>query len=281
MTSFNYRSSIENGWDPAWFGITGQRRFTSTLSNRIREFQRAEGLSIDGLCGRKTAEIIRKKQSGNFIYMHTRAVPIDSEVVSWCDDGGLKAEKGSYREKTKKRNPIIFVNHWDVCLSSESCHKVLSSRNLSCHFLIDNDGCIFQTMNTNHVAWHAGGRRWNDRSIGVEISNAYYMKWQKSYVDRGFGERPIIRNAKVHGNMMEDHLGFYPVQLEALRKLWDVIYGFYDIPLQTPTDSEGNEITGVYAPAVNLEYSGFIHHFHLTRSKIDCGGLDLTSLISK
>ena len=74
------------------------------------------------------------------------------------------------------REPKLFVNHWDVCLNSKSCFKVLQNRGLSVHFLIDNDGTIYQTMDMQHIAFHAGNH--NDVSIGVEISNAYYPKYQ-------------------------------------------------------------------------------------------------------
>ena len=39
-------------------------------------------------------------------------------------------------------------------------------------------------------------RTWNDRSVGVEISNAYYTKYQSWYEKRDFGPRPIITDAR-------------------------------------------------------------------------------------
>jgi hypothetical protein len=44
----------------------------------------------------------------------------------------------------------------------------------------------------NHIAWHAGSRTVNRKSVGVEISNAYYPKYQSWYKKNGFGERPSI-----------------------------------------------------------------------------------------
>ena len=64
------------------------------------------------------------------------------------------------------------------------------------HFLIDNDGTIYQMLDTQHIAWHAGIPRYeggNKRGIGVEISNAYYPKYQEWYIKHGFGERPHSR----------------------------------------------------------------------------------------
>ena len=40
-----------------------------------------------------------------------------------------------------------FVIHHDGCASADMCFNVLQNeRGLSCHFLIDNDGTIFQTI---------------------------------------------------------------------------------------------------------------------------------------
>ena len=39
----------------------------------------------------------------------------------------------------------------------------------------------------------------NQRGIGVEIANAYYTKYQDWYVKNGFGERPVVESAEVHG----------------------------------------------------------------------------------
>ena len=58
------------------------------------------------------------------------------------------------------------------------------------HFAIDNDGTIYQFMDCNHIAWHAGSSKWNNNSVGVEIANAYYPKHQGWYKSKGFGERP-------------------------------------------------------------------------------------------
>ena len=86
-------------------------------------------------------------------------------------------------------------------------------------------------MDANHIAYHAGGSKWNAASVGVEISNAYYPKYQSWYKKNGYGERPIWKDKKVHGGKLSDFLGFYDVQLEAAKSLWQAIGEFYHIPL--------------------------------------------------
>ena len=62
------------------------------------------------------------------------------------------------------------VIHFDACGSSRRCFEVLHDRrSLSCHFLLDVDGTVYQTLDLKERAWHATTS--NDRSIGIEIAN--------------------------------------------------------------------------------------------------------------
>jgi hypothetical protein len=197
----------------------------------------------------------------------------------WDEDLGLDCEAGSYYDYAGKpdRKPTMFVNHWDVCLSSESCAMVLGRRGISVHFCIDNDGTIYQLLDTQHGAWHAGNGKVNHASIGVEISNAYYPKYQDWYVREGFGERPIQDNARVHGKKLKPFTDFYPVQIEALKALWEAVHKGIGIPLDVPT-MDGETSTGVHKDSARAKFSGFVSHYNLTARKIDCAGLDLLQL---
>ena len=58
------------------------------------------------------------------------------KVVLWSEPGGLKTTKG-YTPYFEKRDIKMFVNHWDVCLNSKTCAKVLNKRGISVHFCIE------------------------------------------------------------------------------------------------------------------------------------------------
>ena len=133
-------------------------------------------------------------------------------------------------------------------------------------------------MDLQHIAWHAGVSKINNLSVGVEISNAYDLKWQQWYRKHGFGERPVITDAEVHGKKLGAHLGFYPVQLEALKALWKAINMACGVPLETPTGASKN----VYnTNCANGRTKGFLSHYHVKRSKIDCAGLDIEKLLGE
>lgn len=294
---YNQASQEKLGWEPSWFG---HNQNDEDLIEKVKIWQKSSRLKADGLVGPMTYRRVwteressisshepRKNafHSGNKHIVHNgKFLPIEWEkVVLWDEPDGLKCKKGSYTDYSGKedRNPTFFVNHWDVCLSAQSCSKVLNKRGISVHYCIDNDGTIYQLLDTQHKAWQAGGSMWNTKSIGVEISNAYYMKYQNWYVKNGFGERPIAENVHCHKRKLEDHLDFYPVQLEALKALWKAIHIGLGIPLDYPKNSQGELDQGVNKTCEKGKFSGFINHYNLTRKKIDCAGLDIPRLISE
>lgn len=276
------------GWTPEWFDCES---FDEKLIEEIKKFQKDYDMTADGMCGEGTYRRLYNKRLSDLaeedsgprenrplIYMGNEIDIEWDKVTRWIDKDGLKCGKG-FSDYKEKRDIKMFVNHWDVCLSSKSCAKVLEKRGISVHFCIDNDGTIHQLVDINDATWHAGSRKLNHSSVGVEIANAYYPKYQSWYVKNGFGERPIISGEKVHGNSMKDFLGFYPVQLKALQALWKAMHKHLGIPLETPTDSSGDTTKEVFKDAADNEFKGFVSHYHLTSRKIDCAGLDIAKLL--
>jgi hypothetical protein len=289
---YNEASAAKLGWDPTWFGCN---KFNDELIEAIEKYQKSRGLTDDGLCGPSTyrrvytdrqesIESFRPNEKNNkdsFIIYNSEYFDIQwPKVKLWFEGDGLKMQKG-FKRMSMKRDPSFFVCHWDVCLSSQSCYKVLDKRGLSVHFLIDNDGTIYQTMDMNDVAYHAGSKTWNDKSLGVEISNAYYPKYQDWYVKQGLGERPLITNAVVHGERLKPFTGFYPQQIDALKALAKAVNKATGIPLLAPLDRSKNTNTTVSKKAASGRFEGFVSHYHLTSRKIDCAGLDLRKILKE
>ncbi len=287
---YNKKSARENGWDPSWFGAED---FDQDLIDKIINFQKEMKVTADGMCGPGTFRLIYTDRLGDFeidpkseeskdrsLIFKGNEVDIEwDKVVRWIDDDGYNLSK------TPKLDPDrdikMFVTHWDVCLSAKSCVNVLNKRGIHVHFCIDNDGTIYQLADMASICWHAGGKYWNRDSIGVEISNAFYPKYQKNYVKKGFGERPIIKGSKVHGNSVEDHLGFYPVQIEALKALYKAVNRAAGVPLEAPLDQNGDYIYGVSKEAEKNNFRGFVSHHHLTRRKMDCCNINIEDLLKE
>ena len=291
---YNQSSATQLGWDPSWFR---EKYFDDKLVRAIKKWQKIHGLKADGLCGpgtfrriwtQRQADIDEFKPDNphysNYVVYNGNFIPIKwDKVILWSERNGLAAQPGSYYDYSSrpKRNVRLFVNHWDVCLNSKACHTVLKKRNISVHFLIDNDGTIYQTMDMQHGAWHAGTSRANRASVGVEISNAYYPKYQNWYVRNGYGKRPIIDDAWVHRNKLDPFLGFYPAQIEAAKALWQAVTDATNVELQTPLNQFGKSSTTYVQDVVYGKFQGIVSHFHCSKSKIDCAGLDIQELINE
>ena len=279
--TYNKEKAQQYGWTPQDFGATG---FDEDLILKITKFQLENGITADGCCGSHTHRALKTTQlqsmnippthaTGEYIICNSKRIQIHwNKVVTWNEPNGLKAS--SFRKYNAQRDIKCFITHWDATLSSHHCARILEERKLSVHFMIDNDGTIYQMADTNDICYHAKGA--NDLSIGVEISNAYDLKWQDWYVSKGFGERPIIRNAKCHNHNMKPFLGFYPIQLQALTALYEAINKGCNIPLVAPKTK-----TTTDESVVNGSFRGFCSHYHLTENKIDCAGLDIDDLCQK
>ena len=79
------------------------------------------------------------------------------------------------------RKPRLIVIHQTEMESAEAALRVLHSQNaqgrVSAHYLIANDGTLYQLVEDNQRAWHAGVGSWqgitdiNSVSIGIELDN--------------------------------------------------------------------------------------------------------------
>ncbi|GAB1406668.1 N-acetylmuramoyl-L-alanine amidase [Thermomonas brevis] len=80
-----------------------------------------------------------------------------------------------------ERKPVAIVIHATEQRSAEESLHTLRTRNsggpVSAHYLIGDDGRLYQLVADEARAWHAGGGRWgtlvdlNSTSIGIEIDN--------------------------------------------------------------------------------------------------------------
>ena len=291
---YNEASAKKLGWEPSWFG---ERHFDDKLVRAIKKWQKNRQLTADGMCGPSTfRRLWTERQTdiddhkpdsphySNYIVYNGEFFPIEwDKFVLWSEKGGMESKPGHYYDYSgrAKRKIRYFINHWDVCLNASSCQRVLDRRGISVHFLIDNDGTIYQTMDIQHAAWHAGSARANRASVGVEISNAYYPKYQSWYKKHGFGERPIIDDAWVHGDKLDPFTGFYPEQIEAAKALWKAIHTATGIPYETPLSQFGKTSTRYVQDVPYGSFSGFVSHYHVSKKKIDCAGLDIKTLLDE
>lgn len=212
---------------------------------------------------------------GSIICNH-KQVNIDwDKIVNTNENKALVLDQGFTRLGPYKRRIDKIITHHDVCTSAHMCHKVLKRNNISTHFCIDNDGTIYQFLDTCHKAWHAVGA--NTYSIGIDISTAYDVKFQEFYINKYGTPKPVIEKAIVHGHEVGPYLGFYPEQIEAYKQLLIGLIKYYKIPLRYPKNEEGTLLTS-YSQTC-LKFKGIMCHYHTSRDKIDIPGFPLDEII--
>ena len=89
---------------------------------------------------------------------------------------------------SRKHKIQFIVLHYTETKNLEKAIDLLTSqkRKVSCHFVVDTDGQIYNLVSESKRAWHAGESSWkglqdmNSRSIGIEIVNQGEKKL-KSY----------------------------------------------------------------------------------------------------
>ncbi|HWA24894.1 MAG TPA: N-acetylmuramoyl-L-alanine amidase [Lacunisphaera sp.] len=237
-------------------------------------------------------------------------------MVTWLEPGGFNAyvtqtplygrrpSPGGRRDRDPtlaelQRHVDQFVLHYDGGGLSRICFEVLQKRGLSVHFLLDVDGTIYQTLDLQERAWHAGMA--NDRSIGVEIANiGAYAPREAGILDKwyqrgpagqtrlvpprtagvapvrtpGFQGRPQ-RPERIRGRINARELvqyDFTPQQYAALIKLTAALHQvFPGIALDYPRDQRGRLVAGKLTDAQLAGFRGVLGHFHIDANKYDPG----------
>ena len=192
-----------------------------------------------------------------------------------------------------------FVIHYDVCGTSRRCFKVLQDRRgLSVHFMLDVDGTIYQTLDVQERAWHAGTA--NDRSVGVEIAHigAYsthdskvLKEWYRRDAEgirvqfpdtikktgirtRDFVPRPA-QNQMVVGSVQGRLLYQYDFTEEQYRALSHLVAAltrvFPKLKLDYPRNEDGTLRQVAFEKEELETYGGLLGHYHVTTRKIDPG----------
>src|SRR5262249_45172860 len=180
-----------------------------------------------------------------------------------------------------------FVIHLDGCQNAGMCFDVLhNERALSCHFVVDNDGTIYQTLDLSDCAYHASGM--NETSIGVEISNrgnAVQLPNQYNYAGAIPREEVVCfvnKEKYVAYDFTPQQYAAMEVLAKALAKLLPGIK--LDYPHLGGTNDQSWDTLEPNDPSnVHLRetYSGYIGHYHTTTQKWDPGPFDFKKFIGK
>ena len=209
--------------------------------------------------------------AGQGIVVDGEVFDAGTRVVLWTDPGGFDAyssEKPTFGTRAGgpvladlKRDVDQFVIHFDATGSSATTFKVLQKRGLSCHFLLDADGTVYQTLDLKERAWHA--TKANDRSVGIEIANT-------GTVPAAVGESGWAVDT-INGSTLRQP-PYTEAQYESLIRLTAALCRvFPNLPPTYPTDANGRVVNHTLTDAQFAGYHGLLGHFHVQTNKVDPG----------
>jgi N-acetyl-anhydromuramyl-L-alanine amidase AmpD len=184
-------------------------------------------------------------------------------------------------------------------------------RGLSCHFLVDTDGRVFQTLDVAERAWHATDA--NDVSVGVELASLGAFREPQDADVTPFDvtdsdncvEHRDFKRGRVHGQTLVQAL-FTDKQYDAVARLYaTLLRRFPNLRLAYPIEethaetrapaedwkvfqrarnAQNAHINGAAArdalPNVDTDkltdarrrvFAGALGHFHVQRNKFDPG----------
>ncbi|MEM8882965.1 MAG: N-acetylmuramoyl-L-alanine amidase [Planctomycetota bacterium] len=236
----------------------------------------------------------RLPRRGDEIVLCGQLFHTGTRVVLWTDPGGYDAYRahkhrdetqpvparfGTYRRQLPddvsrrvhtdgwdledlRRVVRQVVVHYDAAGTSARCFEILHDhRGLSCHFMLDVDGTIYQTLDGKERAWHAG--KANDVSIGIEIANLGAYPDPEEHP--GLTVEGVIQGTTLYQRPFTD------AQYEALAKLCATLVRVLPgIEPRFPRDEDGGVVPGVL-PDEGASFSGLLGHYHLTTAKVDPG----------
>ena len=176
-----------------------------------------------------------------------------------------------------------FVVHHDGCASADMCFSVLQNeRGLSAHFLLDNDGTIYQTIDLGLMAYHASD--WNLYSIGVELCNRGDAYNVPNYYDSGkAGPKRNIKNCKINGHTIRA-FDYTPAQADSFSRLCRALLRLLpNLPAEYPQSSPGEASWDTMKDAAikRESYAGYVGHYHINTQKWDPGPFDFKTFCAK
>lgn len=106
----------------------------------------------------------------------------------------IKSANFSKKTRIKKNIRFLIIHYTGMQSARVSIKRLKDTRfKVSAHYLINRNGDIFNMVDDNKVAWHAGKSKWknyknlNKYSIGIEIQNKghsiNYQKFKKTQIN--------------------------------------------------------------------------------------------------
>lgn len=161
----------------------------------------------------------------DYIVIKGQKVPVPGvKIISFDEPGGLgfagKTRRGFSAWRKHQKPHLIWMQHWDACLTSRKAFKVLLARGYTTCFGVDNpsktDGevAVYQWLDPGLYRGAHGGSKPNRMCFAsMDYTNAVYTKYAKRYLKMTGIPRPLIKGYRNRGR--STLLGMYKGQIVA------------------------------------------------------------------
>jgi len=163
--------------------------------------------------------------------------------------------KSANFDKRKKKISFIII-HYTETKTLEQAVLLLtdSKRKVSCHYLIDSNGKIFNLVDLKKRAWHAGESKWknfkdlNSHSIGIEVvypGEKSNSKYHKKQIDKLINLMIFLKKKyDISNDRILGHSDIAPLRKIDPGKFfpWEKLFKF-SLGLWVKTRDDSNELT--------------------------------------
>ena len=137
-----------------------------------------------------------------------------------------KYNSPNYNKKARSSKSItcIIIHYTGMQSERESLQRLINPKSkVSCHYLINRNGRIFNLVKEKNIAWHAGKSKWknyknlNKNSIGIELVNKGHRFGYQSFTSKQINALVILckslkRKYKIKNSLVLGHSDISPLR---------------------------------------------------------------------
>lgn len=239
--------------------------------SQVRTLQRRVGSKADGWMGPKTIAAflaMRDAPAETCIKAPpTEEVPPTEEIM--IDRETYRSKHG----KRRSRNVKNIVLHDSVTRSARSTFNVLEKKGYSTHYIIGEDGQIFECLDpAKERGIHAA--KYNTTSVGIDVVSMVGRKGLRKDRDAERMKR-LRRVAYSPRGRYKDVVDYTPAQKASLSYLTAHLCERFSIPYRVPA---GPYDYGAKVDGISPRYAGIVAHGQVSERRWD-GGVGILTVM--
>ena len=128
------------------------------------------------------------------------------------------------KARSSKSITLIIIHYTGMQSERESIKRLINPRSkVSCHYLVNRKGKIFNLVKDQNVAWHAGKSIWkkyknlNKNSIGIELVNRGHKYGYQNFTKRQISAlielcKKLKKKYRIKNNLILGHSDIAPLR---------------------------------------------------------------------